>query len=161
MLDLATGLRLCAPTPTRALAMYRIFRVDGSGERYDDVPVAGQQLRGGEKFVDEVRSRIGETGPMSRAISLEDLAKQVAEEQGLLLSELLRRGQTPAAARARAIVAARASEEGGVSIARSARFLRRAPSRLAKGVARVRDGNYWGLPEFVTDRAPVATGEVR
>ncbi len=53
------------------------------------------------------------------------------------LVELRGPGQRPAVARARALVAARALEEGGVSIAQTARYFGRDASTLAKGVARV------------------------
>jgi len=138
-LDVKAGMRLFGPTPRRAMAVYQTFRSDARGASYDTLPSVGQQVRGGDEFADVVRRHAGNGQPPRwKHVSIESVARDVAEEAGVKISDLKSPGRGRQESRARALVAARAQELGGISISRTARYFERDDSSLLRAVERLK-----------------------
>jgi len=137
-LDLAAGLRLFGSSSKRALAVYRAYRAGDGGMEYADAETAGQQIKGSEEFVESIRRTSDDGRPKHRRVSLENLAREVAREEGVPLASLRTSGKGRKEARTRAIVARRALEQCGLSLAATARFFNKDGSTLVRAVERLR-----------------------
>jgi chromosomal replication initiation ATPase DnaA len=79
---------------------------------------------------------VGEDRPIrKRRVSLEELVREVARDTGLKAVDLKGPSRVRNVSRARALVALRARELGGVSISSTARSFGRDDSTLLRGVA--------------------------
>ena len=120
-----------------AIRRYRKFIHDGLGEghRGDYYQVIDQRFLGDEEFAEEARERAEE--PEERLpvdIDLKDIVKLVCHEFGMRSERLSQREKSREVSQLRWIIGKLAAEEAGYRLVEVARFFRRDPGVMSRGV---------------------------
>jgi hypothetical protein len=126
--------------PRPAHRAYARFVGEGmrQGHREEFYRLWEQRYLGDEKFVETVERHAREVPIRTRAVSMTEILRIVAEEFGCSIGELGAPGQQRPATVARRWVALLASEVAGERIKAVARVLHRSPGTLSVGLARLR-----------------------
>lgn len=120
-----------------AIRRYRSFIHDGleQGHREDYYRVIEQRFLGNEEFVQEVREKAAE--PEARFpvdIDLEDMVKVVCQEFGMRSERVAQRDKSREVSQLRWIIGKMAVEEAGYRLVEVARFFRRDPGVMSRGL---------------------------
>jgi putative transposase len=122
-----------------AIRGYRKLMREELEEPYENVETWGQAIKGNEAFADRVLQAAGEPRVLRRHLTVETIARRVAQAQGIDPSEMATRGRGRAGSEARALTAWVGREVAGISIARTAKHFGRETSSMARNVARLEE----------------------
>jgi len=136
-LDLDVVLPLFGRGRKVAVAKYRRFMSEKEVESYEDVKSYAQAIKGDELFAQRVLKAAGRRSVVRMGLTEGEVASVVGEACGFSGDELSGAGRHRPNSRARTLAAYLARAEGGISIARMARFFGREESTLVRGVLRL------------------------
>lgn len=120
-----------------AIRRYREFIHDGlgGGHREDYYQVIDQRFLGDEEFVEEVQKKAQE--PEARLpvdVELKDIVKVVCHEFGMRSERVSQREKSREVSQLRWIIGKLAAEEAGYRLVEVARFFRRDPGVMSRGL---------------------------
>lgn len=120
-----------------AIRRYRKFISDGLGEghRGDYYQVIDQRFLGDEQFVEEAREKAEEPEPkLPVEVDLKDIVKVVCHEFGIRSERVSQREKSREVSQLRWIIGKLAVEEAGYRLVEVARFFRRDPGVMSRGL---------------------------
>jgi len=136
-LDSDRLLRMLGRSRAAAIRAYRRLMREKVEEPYEEVPSWGGAVKGDEGFADRVLQEAGEPPVVPKGLTVEGIARSVAERQGVDLARLRGPRRDREASRARLMTAWLAREVGRISAAESARFFGREASTMVNGLNRL------------------------
>jgi chromosomal replication initiation ATPase DnaA len=101
------------------------------------VPSWGQAVKGDECFADRGLQAAGEAAVVPRGMTIQKIARHVAQEEGLELGRMRGRSRHREVSRARLMVAWVGREVGRIPVAQAARFFGRDTSVMINGLNRL------------------------
>jgi len=107
---------------------------DVAEEPYEEVATWGQAVKGDEAFADRVLQEAGEPPVVPRGLTVERIARQVAQLDGLDLGRLRGLSRDRESSRARLTVAWLGRRAAKIPVAQAARFFGRDTSTMINGV---------------------------
>jgi putative transposase len=136
-LDLDVVLPLFGRGRKVAVARYRRFMGEKDAEPYEDLKTYAQAIKGDEAFAQRALERAGRKTVARMGLTERGVASVVGKACGFSGEELRGTGRHRPQSRARILSAYLARAEGGISIARMARFFGREESTMVRGVQRL------------------------
>jgi putative transposase len=136
-LDLDIVLPLFGRGRKVAVSRYRRFMGEKEAESYEDLKSYAQAIKGDEEFAQRVLKAAGRNPVARMNLSERDVASVVGKALGFSGDELGGAGRHRPRSSARTLSAYVARAEGGISIARMARFFGREESTLVRAVLRL------------------------
>jgi putative transposase len=133
-LDVDRLLSMLGRRRSRAIRGYRSLMREAVGEPYEEVATWGQAVKGDEAFADRVLQEAGEPPVVPRGLTVERIARQVVQLEGLDLGRLRGSSRDRTSSRARLTVAWLAREAAKIPVAQAARFFGRDTSTMINGV---------------------------
>ena len=122
-----------------AIRGYRKLMREALEEPYEKVETWGQAVKGNEAFADRMLQAAGEPRVFRRNLTVEAVARRVAQAQEIGPRQMMTRGRGRAGSEARALTAWVGREVAGISIARTAKHFGRDTSSMARNVARLEE----------------------
>ena len=122
-----------------ALQAYRDFMARFEGERYEGLQTIGQLVKGDEEFATRILEESGEPEIIRRGMTVERVARTVAEVLNLELNDLRSSRRSRALSSARAIAGYIGREHGRISLSRMAEHFRRDRSTMVRDVQRLEE----------------------
>ncbi len=122
-----------------AIRGYRKLMREKLEEPYEKVETWGQAIKGKEAFADRMLQAAGEPRVLRRNLTIEAVARKVAQTQEIGPGQMMTRGRGRAGSEARALTAWVGREVAGISIARTAKYFGRDTSSMARNVARLEE----------------------
>src|ERR1700693_6583400 len=138
-LDLDVVLPLFSHGRRVAVSRYRRFMGEKEAESYEDLKSYAQAIKGDEEFAQRVLRSAGRNPVARMDLTERDAASVVRKALGFSVDELGGAGRHRPRSSARTLAAYLARAEGGISIARMARFFGREESSLVRAVLRVEE----------------------
>lgn len=120
-----------------AVEVYRRLMASREKQSYEDVPSFGYPVKGDREFVARSLVAVGEPAKLPGVWTPEGLGQAVAKIGGVAAERLRQAGKSPALSRLRLIAAHVGYREGGISIAKMARYFGREESTFCRGVQRL------------------------
>jgi REP element-mobilizing transposase RayT len=120
-----------------AVARYRQFMGEEEAESYEDLKSYAQAIKGDEAFAERTLRAAGRNPIARMGLTEREVASVVGKACGFSGEELGGSGRHRPRSRARILAAYLARAEGGISVARMARFFGREESTLVRGVLRL------------------------
>ena len=108
-------------------------------EPYEKAETWGQAVKGNEAFADRMLQAAGERRVLRRNLTVEAVARRVAQAKEIGPGQMMTRGRGRAGSEARALTAWVGREVAGTSIARTAKHFGRDTSSMARNVARLEE----------------------
>ncbi len=136
-LDLDVVLALFGRGRKVAVSRYRRFMGEKEAESYEDLKSYAQAIKGDETFAERALKAAGQNPVVKMGVTERDVASVVAKACGFSDGELSGSGRHRPRSRARILSAYLARAEGGISVARMARYFGREESTLVRGVLRL------------------------
>lgn len=136
-LDCDRVLRMLARGRVGAAREYRRLMREEVAEPYEDLTSWGGAVKGEEGFADRVLQAVGEAAVVPRGLTVERIARQVSEEEGVELGRMRGPSRDRKASRARLMAAWLAREVARIPAARSARYFGREASTMINGLNRL------------------------
>jgi putative transposase len=136
-LDLGLVLSLFGRGRQVAVSRYRRFMGDEAADSYEDLRSYARAVKGDEAFARRALRQAGTRQPARLGLTERDVAAAIGEASGLTQEELASAGRYRAHSRARILAAYVARAEGGIAVARMARYFGREESTLVRGVLRL------------------------
>ncbi len=136
-LDCDRLLRMLGRGRSAAAREYRRLMREQVEEPYEEVPSWGGAVKGDERFADRVLQAVGEPAVVPRGLTVESIARRVADEKGVDFRRLVSPSREREASRARFLTAWLAREVGRIPVAQSARFFGRQASTMVNGLNRL------------------------
>lgn len=136
---LAAGevLSLLAGSRPKARRLFRDFVAGPTSGGYDPADARLGAVVGSDDFVRSALSKAGRTDLVRRSLSVEAVAREVAEREGVTIADLCGPARARSLSRARSLCALLGRDAGRIPLAATARFLRRDPSTISRDVARL------------------------
>jgi REP-associated tyrosine transposase len=106
---------------------------------YEKAESWGQAVKGEEAFADRMLRQAGEPRIIRRRLTVERIARRVAERLGIALADMSSLSRHRAGSQARALTAWVGREVAGLSIARTAKHFGRDTSTMARNVIRLEE----------------------
>jgi hypothetical protein len=139
-LDLEVVLALFGRGRRVGMSRYRRFMGEKEAEPYEDLRSYAQAIKGDEEFAQRVLKAAGRNPVARMDLTERDVASVVGKACGFSGDELRGAGRHRPRSSARTLAAYLARAEGGISIARMARFFGREESTLVRAVLRLEQG---------------------
>jgi len=136
-LDLDRLLSMLGRRRSTAIREYRRLMREKVEEPYEEVPSWGQAVKGDEGFADRVLQAVGEPAVVPRGLTVERIARQVAEAEGVDVARMRGPSRDRETSRARLMVAWFGREVGKIPVARTAKFFGRDTSTIINGLNRL------------------------
>ncbi len=136
-LDVDRLLSMLGKRRSAAIREYRRLMRETVEERYEEVPSWGQAVKGDEGFADRVLQAVGEPAVVPRGLTVERIARKVAQAEGLDLARMRGPSRDRAASRARLMVAWLGRAVGRIPVAQAAKFFGRDTSTMINGLAKL------------------------
>jgi REP element-mobilizing transposase RayT len=134
---LTTGeaLSLLAGNRPKARRLFDEFVSGSAAGSYEPDEARLGAVVGGDDFVRAALAKAGHGDLVRRLLTVEAVAKLVADEEGVALAELSGPRRLRSLSRARSLCALLGREAGGIPLATTARYFRRDPSTISRDVA--------------------------
>jgi REP element-mobilizing transposase RayT len=134
---LASGeaLALLAGSRPKARRLFQEFVAGTAAGHYDPDEARLGAVVGGDDFVRAALAKTGKIDLVRRILSVESVARIVAEREGVALAELSGPSRLRSLSRVRSLCALLGREVGQIPLARTARFFRRDPSTISRDVS--------------------------
>ncbi len=136
-LDLDRMLRMLGRRRSAAIRSYRRLMCEDVQEPYEQVPSWGQAVKGDEAFADRVLQAAGEPPVVPKGVTVDGVARIVAQEAKVSIAVMRNSGQERKASLARLLTAWLAREAAKIPVARAAKYFGRDTSTMTRGLARL------------------------
>lgn len=130
-------LSLLAGSRPKARRLFQDFVAGTAAGRYDPADARLGAVVGSDDFVRTALSKAGLSDPVRRSLTVEAVAREVAEREGVTIPDLCGPARVRSLSRVRSLCALLGRDVGGIPLAATARFLRRDPSTISRDVSRL------------------------